>query len=724
MKAAFRYVILILFYITSIGVHALNDARIDSLKHVLDGAKEDTNKVNVLLELVTVYEINDQKIALQYAITANELSVQLDFSSGIIRSLNAKGYQHYLSSKFSEAMEQHHLALDEALIREDEAAIATCYNYMGMVFNKLGSIQKAEEYFVESARYFGKSNHPLKAGMAYFNLGVTLSKQGDYNASINYLNKALKQYQAINDTSRMGKAYLQLGYANAWMGEVGAAMEFYIKALEVFEAKNNSLGMADVYNAIGWMNNYNNDHKKALEYYQKAIDLCESLGEKKEAVTTYNNVGVVYKKQKNYTKAVEYYQKALSYSEELNDFPGIINGCNNFAILFAEQESYGTSETYFNRALEVARQTDDQNMMAVTHSNLGFLYFIQSKYDEAIEQYKNCLTIAQKIGVPNSIVGAHEGLIEIYKEKGDYENALAHSDLLFQVKDSLLTAEKNRQMLEVQIRYETEKKDQENQLLTQQNKIQAFELKENRNWMIGLAIVLILVLTLGFLAFRQHRLKNAQQKVLLEQKLLRTQMNPHFIFNSLSSIQNYIIQSNTEEASNYLTDFGRLMRMNLEESSKEYIILDRELNILQLYLKLQHLRFQDMFDYHIEVDERLNRELIAIPPMFAQPFIENALEHGIRYKESKGHIWVKFTQKNDLLELTVEDDGVGIDGAGTKKHRQSGEYQSMATAITKERLSVLQKLTRHHLSMNITNRMEAGKSVGTKVTFLLPYQYL
>jgi LytS/YehU family sensor histidine kinase len=211
----------------------------------------------------------------------------------------------------------------------------------------------------------------------------------------------------------------------------------------------------------------------------------------------------------------------------------------------------------------------------------------------------------------------------------------------------------------------------------------------------------------------------------LEQKLLRSQMNPHFIFNALGAIQSFIQKNEKDEATSYLSKFSRLIRLILENSRLNYVSLAKELKSLQDYLQLQQLLFDNKFDYNIDVDEKIDIENINIPPMLAQPFIENALKHGLANSDKKGMLNISFKLKDNLILFDVVDNGVGLQKALELKPMVDGPHQSLATEITKERLNNMNKKIGGK-KINIIVQELTGKMneiIGTKVTFEIPFEY-
>ena len=223
----------------------------------------------------------------------------------------------------------------------------------------------------------------------------------------------------------------------------------------------------------------------------------------------------------------------------------------------------------------------------------------------------------------------------------------------------------------------------------------------------------------------EKALKNSQRNLELEQKLLRSQMNPHFIFNSLTSIQNYIYKEKPELAASYLGKFAKLMRLILENSRQEYIPFSKEIETLQLYLELQKVRFADKFDFQIVIDPLIDQDEVSIPPMFAQPFIENSLEHGIVHKSEQGQIKISFSLQDDYILFEVEDNGIGRAKAAQINKALKTGHHSYATTITEERLALIHEKSSLKEMVSIVDVLDEMNEVsGTKASFNIPYKYI
>jgi LytS/YehU family sensor histidine kinase len=229
----------------------------------------------------------------------------------------------------------------------------------------------------------------------------------------------------------------------------------------------------------------------------------------------------------------------------------------------------------------------------------------------------------------------------------------------------------------------------------------------------------------SLLFIRQQALNSHQRTTELEQKLLATQMNPHFIFNALIAIQNFMFKNSPVEAGKYLAKFAKLMRLILENSRQPYIALNKEIQTLEYYFELQQLRFQQSFDYQIYVDPRLNAEHVSVPPMFVQPLVENALEHGLLRKTGKGIVKVRYLLDGDKILLEVEDNGVGREEAAHFRKIAQPEYTSLATTITQERLAILNQSNNRKVIFTVVDLVDVDQIVqGTKATLFIPFKTL
>jgi LytS/YehU family sensor histidine kinase len=202
-------------------------------------------------------------------------------------------------------------------------------------------------------------------------------------------------------------------------------------------------------------------------------------------------------------------------------------------------------------------------------------------------------------------------------------------------------------------------------------------------------------------------------------------MNPHFIFNSLADLQSYIWSKDPVTANDYLASFSKLLRLILENSRQEFVPVEKEIAAISNYLKLQSLRYKDKFKYTIDIDEEIDEENMMIPPMLAQPYIENSIEHGIMAKETTGHIEVRFALEGNLINIDVTDDGIGFKRSSELKKTKHPGHESLAMKITQERLLMIFKKYKQKIKFNISDILDDQNNVaGARVSFAVPYSTL
>jgi LytS/YehU family sensor histidine kinase len=360
---------------------------------------------------------------------------------------------------------------------------------------------------------------------------------------------------------------------------------------------------------------------------------------------------------------------------------------------------------------------------------LGQFYLKQNDFQKALQNTEKALAFAKELQLMESIQNAEFALSTIYEKLGQINESLKHFKLYAVAKDTLQSQQNVRQLVQTEMNEEFDKK----QLLLQkeqERKEIVFEeqIKRHRLQIIFSILVLILVFGIVFLINNRRQLKKnlTLQKELAEyeQKALHLQMNPHFVFNCLGSISSFIVQNGTDSAIKYLAKFSKLMRLTLEYSKEALIPIDKEIESLQNYLELEQLRFNQVFDFTISKSKDIEDDL-ALPPLLLQPFVENAIIHGLIPKQEKGKIAISFDLENDRLLCTIIDNGVGLEASQKLKEQSVSIHKSMALDITKKRLEMMESTTQKQSFLTIEEVKDADEIVaGTKVVLHLPVQYV
>lgn len=244
-----------------------------------------------------------------------------------------------------------------------------------------------------------------------------------------------------------------------------------------------------------------------------------------------------------------------------------------------------------------------------------------------------------------------------------------------------------------------------------------------RKWFFPLILLAVFAIVFLIWKNRMQSLRLSLANSELNQKLLRLQMNPHFIFNSLFAIQSFIYSKQTHLAGDYLSDFARLIRLILDNSRFEFISFEKEYETVSLYLKLQQLRFNNAFSYHVDYDARLIHQDYFIPPMLAQPFLENAIEHGIKKLDRPGRITISYALLQNYIYVKVQDNGIGLNAAAEQKKHDKDRHDPVAIDLCKKRLKTLNRKKQGRIDFKIEEiENEKGQAEGTVVQFRIPVE--
>ncbi|MCH8317951.1 MAG: tetratricopeptide repeat protein [Bacteroidetes bacterium] len=466
------------------------------------------------------------------------------------------------------------------------------------------------------------------------------------------------------------------------------------------------------------------NYDKAIDHYLRSLKIYEKLDDKKSIASSLNNIGIVYWQQGNYDKAMDHYLRSLRMYEELGDKKGIANSLNNIGGVYYEQGNYDKAIDHYLRSLKIYEELGDKQGIAISLNNIGEVYREQGKYEMAMEYANRSLSIAQEIGLKELIKNAYETLSTIYAKQKRFQRAYEYYQLYSEVKDSILNKESSKQIAEMEAKYETEKKEKEIEILKKNEELQKAEIEQQELLIYsiigGSVLVLIIIIVLYNRNRIKYKLKIEKKLSDLEQQALRLQMNPHFIFNSLTSIGSYVYKQKPAKAINYLTKFAKLMRIILEYSKEAQIPIEKEREQLQHYLELEQLRFKDKFNFTIQLDEKLEDD-IGIPPMLLQPLVENAILHGVVPKTDKGKIDVSFQLEQDKVVCSIVDDGVGREKATALKQEKGQVHHSMATQIIQERLAILNTKNTTDMQLKIEDLKDNfGSPCGTKAIISIP----
>lgn len=603
----------------------------------------------------------------------------------------------------------------------DDSLIAKKYVELGKAYIQT-DMNKAFESF-DKAIEIGKRSELLNiVGDAYSNKGFACILKGEKEKALFYLDSALVFIK--NTGNKVVQASIYQNYGNYYhtFGNEAESMKYHLLSLKIREELGDTLGQARLFNGIAGIYLAQRNNEKALEWYKKSLNILRNGKDKTVVSVVLGNVGNVLIKMNKLEEAYSTYMELLVLSKATQNKDGEVIANMGFSKIAYDKGNFTDALIYLQKAETLCKEIGNNSRLIVIYGKTGDIHVKNKEYKKALEYYELFYEDAKKMGSKSTEVNGLQLLAQCYALMGDHENAYKYLAEYTQQNDSLVEGENQVQLTEMQTKFETEKKEQENKILSGQLQVQELELSKKRNQMIGLFILLVLFILITRLIVRQNKLRHEQTTVIMKQKLLRTQMNPHFIFNSLTTIESFVYENQPKEAGKYLSDFARLMRLILENSAEEYIPLSKEIKTLEYYLLLQRLRLENNLTYRIITDGIEDINNVHIPPMLTQPFIENAIEHGFRNSTKMGNIDIEFTNLDDsILQIKVTDNGIGIGNETSKKSESKAKHKSMAINITKERLQVLNKSKKEKVTFEISDiSVHGSPDSGTMVLFTIP----
>ncbi|HRH51379.1 MAG TPA: tetratricopeptide repeat protein [Panacibacter sp.] len=689
--------------------------QIDSLKNLLP-LLHDSARVNCLNKLSAEYYINalpqtynyvQTDTARLFALEAYDLAEKNHYTIGTADALQNlgeiardRGDYHTAENYFRNA-----IPLFEKINALEKFSWSSLT--LGWSLHVQGKFNDAKAEYEKAMPYYLRINNKEKKAMLYRLISYTYSLQGYNEKAFENMLKAIRITREISDFRGSVSSPYNMGVLYEDAGETQTALVYYQLAAQNAITK----GQPVRYNIItGNINALQNKPDSAIYYYKQSYYFVESLTtdsfmRKRELLIEGVNIGEMYLKQKKYDKALENFHKSLNFFEKGNDLIGMLDVLHKIADVYETEKMFSASFIYAKRLLDMAQATGARPFIRDGFELYWKIYDKQGKTDSA---YKYHL---KYISIKDSIL------------KDEYLRNLALSEM--KDKDEQQTAKINLLQKSQLIRQQ--------QLSLQQQQLRSEALI--RNVLIG---SILFVFTLGIFIFRTISLKRKneslqskrvhaelQQKATkLEMQALRAQMNPHFIFNSLNSINRFILKKQSSEATEYLTKFSRLIRMILNSSANTSVSLAEDIEALKLYLELESLRFEEKFNYVIQYEPDLDIDFIQVPPMLLQPYIENAIWHGIMHKAGKGHLDIMISQKDNMLCCKITDDGIGRKEALALKSRSAVNYKSMGMRITADRIAMLHQQYQTENAVVVSDLiLSNGNPGGTEVIIKIPLRY-
>ncbi len=595
--------------------------------------------------------------------------------------------------------------------------------------------EKAIELYTTAQTIYNQKLSPVEAennldlkGFIIERMAVIASNLQQYDRAENLAYEAINIFERIGDKGRLEIAFTSLGNVYIWKNNLEKAGFYYNKAYEISKSFGRNTGRN--LNNLGIIANRTGNPDKAIEYFSAAIEQYKKIGLKELIAQTQINIGEIYIIKGDYPKAIEIIQQGTNGLIVLKKINGLLEGYEDLVTALQKSGDYPKALEYQKRLLvlkDSLLKSENQNTIFLLQTKfetekknkeIQLLNKENTLRDLEIKQAQLDLTNQKLLTEKNekAII-----LLRQTKKLQESELALAMADL---DKATQLSDNKNIQLTVYQQNIKA--KEQEGLVQTKNNEL------------LRGAILSLLLLGFIFWQFfkyrqrikkeREHvaqlRAEEAAQRHWQETELraLRSQMNPHFIFNCLNSIKSLTLKNETDKASLYITKFSRLMRQVLENSRSEWISLQDELETLKLYLDMEKLRFQTRFSYQLNVSPDLTTHSIQVPPMLIQPYVENAIWHGLMHKEGNGEVIVSLEENGDKqLIVKIIDDGIGRKRSTELKSKSATEKKSFGMQITSERMDMLNQYYHINATSTIKDLYDAlGNVVGTEVILTIP----
>ena len=577
----------------------------------------------------------------------------------------------------------------------------------------------------EAASYFEGESYALNA------LGIIYRNISNYKKAIT-LHDYAKQVASYTENTEL-KVYSlnMLGVVYRRMDLISSALDYHSQALEFASAVDPitealRLSIAVSQNSMGNIYLVLKQYDLALDQFTKSLEIEKRINNKLGLAINYQNIGYAKEAKGLLDEALIDYQTSLSFNEEIDSEVGRVICFNSIGIVYIKQDKFEEALEIIESALEKALIIEDQFYIATSYVNLGNVLSKLNRTNRARSSLNKAISIANEFNLLTPKVEALELLSDTENAIGEHKRALEHYKQAISLEQTINNQRNLSYINDLIIKYESENKSNTIKTLANENALVKSSLEKNRLALLFALLAIILISIALIIVQRHKQITQEKQIIALEQNMLRNQMNPHFIFNSLNSIKLYIINNEKENAVYYLNKFAKLIRKILVASNEKDISLADELETMQLYINIENIRFSNEIDYTINLSEHVNPKNIRVPSLILQPFLENALWHGLSSKTDNKKIDLKIEQNNDeFITITIKDNGIGRVASQAIKSKKTLNRKSVGIAITKERLFNFSQRFTNMYQLNIVDLFdEHQKASGTKVVLKIPIAQL
>ncbi|SMC37050.1 tetratricopeptide repeat-containing sensor histidine kinase [Cellulophaga tyrosinoxydans] len=577
------------------------------------------------------------------------------------------------------------------------------------------------------ANLSAKKNYFPGQSYALNQLGTKYRNTSQYSAAIMLHKEALDAATKANNLELKVFSLNMLSVVYRRMDAIKTALDYAQEALELAETvENPSEGLKRSINVslngIGNIYQTLKQYTVAIETFKKSLSFEEKLNNKLGLAINNQNIGECYEELGQLNLALNYFRKSLAFNEEIDNNMGRVICNNSIAQVYIKQKKLQPALRILESTLKQSIALGDKYFTSSVYINLGWVLMELEQFEASEKNLLEGIRLAVKHNLNGSQATGYKLLSDLFAKQEDFAKSLEYYKKAKTIDEVLMNETNVRYVNDILFKYDTEKKNNQIQALARENELVRLKLRKNENTFLVSTLLLALLALILYILYRQYQLKNEKKLLTLEQSMLRSQMNPHFLFNSLNSIKLYIINNEKKNAVYYLNKFSKLVRKILEASSLKEISLSEELETIELYMNIENIRFSNEIKFKIEIEEGIDTELIKIPSLILQPFLENAIWHGLSSKEGDKSIWIEVKKENDYFTaISIYDNGIGRAAAEVIKENKVLKRKSIGIDITKERLANFSKDYENSFDFKMVDLFDDNNNPnGTKVTIHIP----
>ncbi len=642
-------------------------------------------------------------------------------------ALNELGYFYYAINP-EKGIEVAKEAISLAKEIKDFSKLATAYSHKGHNHSAKGEDSLAIKLYDKAIEIHNQENNKKAVARLVYNKGLVYFNQSNYIKAIENNRQAYEVFKEEKDSLLMAKMLNSIGVNQMYLSAYPDAVDSYLEASEIYEnlGLSNGMSYANMCNNIGLLYTRLDKLSLSMEYYEKAKKIYAKIDFSEGLANTLANIGSIYKEKGNKKKAIEQLKSAFKIMKKINNERGVANALTNIGGVYADDLEYSKALPYFLQTKTIYEKFKNGNNLSEVHNYLGLCYLnINKDYVLAESHYQKALTYAEQVNNIEAQYRTLEKISKINASVGRYKKAYETKIKAFVMRDSFYSVEKKEEIARIETTYKYRKeKDSLKAIYNQKEVISKAKIEKEiliKNVFFLVAFGVFLVSIIGYFLYKRKRDAMEQKSIAefkakvaeTELKALQSQMNPHFIFNAMNSIGDYMAKNDIETASEYLIKFSKLVRAILESSEKKRISLEEDLELTRLYIEIESLRLKERIKCVFHIDKDIDLENTMLPPLILQPFIENSIWHGIAPKKGEGNIQIDFCKQGEVVICSVDDDGVGRKNMLGKL----SSHTSMGVKITKNRLAILNQLKSSKSSVAIVDKEE-----GVRVEVKLPLE--